>query len=100
MFIQWHGNLPVAAIKKSHARQYREALQDVPQRRTGDLLKASLPELSSWGRKHPEVPKVSPGTINKQLGAVQAIAAWAFSNGVITEDTAWSDPFAKNAGAR
>jgi integrase len=95
MFIQLHGDLPVVAIKKSHARQYREALQEVLQRRTGELLKASLPELSAWGRKHPEAPKVSPGTINKQLGAVQAIAAWGGANGVIPEDTPWSDPFAK-----
>ena len=46
MFIQLHGDLPVAAIKKPHARRYREALQEVPQRRTGELRKASLPELS------------------------------------------------------
>ncbi len=95
MFIQLHGDLPVAAIKKSHARLYREALQDVPQRRSGELLKASLPELSAWGHKHTEAPKVSPGTVNKQLGAVQAVAVWAYANGVIPEDTAWSDPFAK-----
>jgi integrase len=95
MFIQLHGDLPVAGIKKSHARQYREALQDVPQRRAGELLKASLPELSAWGRKHPEVPRVSPGTINKQLGAVQAVAVWAAANGVVPEDTAWANPFAK-----
>jgi integrase len=95
MFIQLHGDLPVVAIKKSHARLYREALQDVPQRRTGELRKASLPELSAWGRKHPEVPKVSPGTVNKQLGAVQAVAVWADANGVIPDDAAWSDPFAK-----
>jgi integrase len=95
MFIQLHGDLSVAALKKSHARLYREALQDVPQRRSGGLLKASLPELSAWGRKHPENPKVAPGTINKQLGAVQAVAVWGASNGVIPEDTAWADPFAK-----
>jgi integrase len=95
MFIQLHGDLPVAAIKKSHARLYREALQEVPRKRSGALLKASLPELVAWGRKHPEVPKVAPGTINKQLGAVQAIAVWGYANGVIPEDTAWADPFAK-----
>ena len=95
MFIQLHGDLPVAAIKKSHARLYREALQEVPQRRTKDLRNASLPELSAWGRKHPDASKVSPGTVNKQLGAVQAIAGWAYANGVIPEDTPWSDPFAK-----
>jgi hypothetical protein len=32
MFIQLHGNLPVTAIKKSHARLYREALQEVTSR--------------------------------------------------------------------
>jgi len=95
MFIQLHGDLPVAAIKKSHARLYRQDLQEVPQRRSGDLLKASLPELSAWGRKHPDVPKVSPGTINKQVGAMQAIAEWGFANGVIPEDTPWTNPFAK-----
>jgi len=95
MFIQLHGDLPVVAIKKSHARLYREALQEVPQRRAGELLKASLPELAAWGRKHPEAPKVSPGTFNKQLGAVQAISEWAFANGVIPEDTPWTNPFAK-----
>jgi integrase len=95
MFIQMYGNLPVAAIKKSHARRYREALQEVPKRRSGDLLKASLPELSAWGREHPDVPRVAPGTFNKQLGAVQAISEWAFDNGVIPEDTPWTNPFAK-----
>ena len=96
MFIQLHGDLPVAAYKKSHARKYREALQDVPlpQFRTGELRKAGLPELSAWGRKHPDVPKVSPATINKQLGALGAIAEWAFAKGVIPEDTPWTNPFA------
>jgi hypothetical protein len=36
LLIQLHGDLPVSAIKKPHARLYREALQDVPQRRTGE----------------------------------------------------------------
>ena len=52
MFIQLHGDLPLAALKKSHARQYREALQEVPQRRIGDLRQASLPELKTWGLTH------------------------------------------------
>ena len=34
MFIQLHGDLPVVALRKSHARQYREALQQVPRRRS------------------------------------------------------------------
>jgi integrase len=93
MFIQLHENLAVADIKRSHARTFREALQLVPRRRKGPLLKAGLLELSQWGREHPDAPKVSAGTVNKQLGAVQAIAGWGYRNGLVPDDVPWSDPF-------
>jgi hypothetical protein len=93
MFIQLHGNLPVANIRKRHALEFREALQQVPKIRSGPLLKAALPELSQWGREHPSEPKVSAGTINKQLGAVQAIAGWGYRKGLVPDDVPWSDPF-------
>lgn len=93
MFIQLHGNLPILEIKRSHARTFREALQLVPKSRKGALLKASLPELSEYGRAHPSVQKVSPGTVNKQLGALQAIAGWGRHNGLVPEDAPWNDPF-------
>ena len=48
MFTELHGNLPLVQIKRSHARQFREALQDVPGRRNGKLLDASLPKLAEW----------------------------------------------------
>lgn len=93
MFIQLHGNLPVARIKPSHARTFREALQLVPRTRKGPLLTAGLPELSQWGHEHPEAAKVSAGTVNKQIGAVQAIAGWGHRNGLVPDDIPWSDPF-------
>jgi integrase len=95
MFIQLHGDLAVVEIKRPHVRQYREAIQAVPRHRAGKLRKATLPELSAWGLKHPEAPKVSAATVNKQLGAVMAIASWGHANGIIPEDAPWSDPFAK-----
>jgi integrase len=93
LFIQLHGNLPILEIKRSHARTFREALQLVPRFRKGSLLKASLPELSEFGRAHPAVQKVAPGTINKQLGALQAVSGWGRHNGLVPEDAPWSDPF-------
>jgi integrase len=95
MFTQLHGDLRVADIKRSHARTFREALQlvPVPRLRKGPLLNAGLPELSQWGREHPEAPKVSAGTINKQLGACQAIALWGYRNGLVPDEIPWSDPF-------
>ncbi|MCP1967348.1 DUF6538 domain-containing protein [Bradyrhizobium elkanii] len=95
MFIQLHGNLPLLDIRRSHARTFREALQMVPRMRRGALLKASLPELSEYGRKHPDAARVSAGTVNKQLGAVQAIAGWGYHNGLVPEDATWSDPFSE-----
>jgi integrase len=84
----------VAHIRKSHAREYREALRDMPVRRlrTGKLRDATLPEVAQWGREHPEAQKIAATTINKLLGGVQAVGRWARSADLVTDD--WSDPFA------
>ena len=93
MFIQLHGNLAIADIKRSHALSFREALRLVPKIRKGDLRKAGLPELSQWGHEHPNEPPVSVATVNKQLGAAQAIANWGYDKGFVPDDVPWSDPF-------
>lgn len=95
LFAQLHGNLPILEMKRSHARTFREALQLVPRHRKGRLLKAALPELVEYGRAHPAVQKVAPGTVNKQLGAVQAITGWGRQNGLVPEDVPWADPFSE-----
>lgn len=95
MFIQLHGNLQLVDMRRSHARTFREELQMVPKVRRGALLKASPPELSEHGRANPSVTKVSAGTINKQLGAVQAITGWGQHNGLVPDDVLWADPFAE-----
>jgi integrase len=93
MFVQLHGNLTVADIKRRHALEYRDAIRLVPSRRAGKLREAPLPEVAAWGKAHPEAPKVSPGTVNKQLGALQAVGIWGHDNGLITDDVRWYDPF-------
>ncbi|MGY4616664.1 hypothetical protein ACVWZ4_001891 [Bradyrhizobium sp. USDA 4472] len=95
MFIQLHGNMPVAAIKKKHALEYRKALQDVPRHRTGDLLRAPLPAQAAWGREHPEELRITAATINKQLDGVQSICIWASDNGLVSDNVQWIDPFSK-----
>jgi integrase len=95
LFEQLHGNIPVASITRSHVRQYREALQAVPIRRSGKLRRASLPELVERAKKHPESPRLAAATINKLIAGPMAIASWAHSNGIIPEDTPWANPFAK-----
>jgi integrase len=95
MFSELHGDLPVSQITRTHARQFREALQDVPRIRSGKLLKATLPELAQWGREHPEAQRISAATVNKNLGGVQAVAVWASGNGMVPEHIVWADPFSR-----
>ena len=95
LFVDLHGDLPVAQMRKSHVRQFREALQNVPRHRSGKLLTAPLGELAEWGRAHPAVPKTAASTVNKNLGGVQAVANWARDNGMIPDDVLWADPFAR-----
>jgi hypothetical protein len=95
MFIQLHGNMAVANIKRKQALEYRRALQEAPRLRKGELLRATLPAQAAWGREHPEEPKITAATINKQLGGVRSVCVWANENGLISDDVQWSDPFSK-----
>jgi integrase len=93
LFTELHGDLPIVQIKRAHARQFREALRDVPRKRTGKLLKAPLPELAQWGREHPQTQKIGAGTVNKLIGGVQAVCRWARREDMLPDD--WADPFAE-----
>ncbi len=94
-FTELHGDLPVAQIRRPHVLQFREALQEMPLRRSGKLLAATLPELVEWSKEHAGAQKVSAETVNKLLGGVQAVCVWARNNGLIPDDVPWSDPFSK-----
>ena len=37
--------------------------------------------------------KVAPATVNKLLGAIQALTVWSRNNGLIPDDVPWADPF-------
>jgi len=54
-----------------------------------------LPELVEWGRENSKAPKLLEGTINKLIGGVQTVSLWAYSHGLIPDETIWSDPFAR-----
>jgi integrase len=93
-FVELHGDMAVVKITRRHVLQLREALQEMPVRRTGNLRNSELPELVEWSKQHPKAPKVSNATVNKLLGGVQAVALWAHDNGLIPDDLPWADPFA------
>ena len=56
----------------------------------------SLPALAQWGRDNPSMTKLNATTVNKQLGAVQAVCRWAHDKGgMVSDEIAWADPFAR-----
>jgi hypothetical protein len=96
LFTELHGDMVISAIRRSHAHQFREALQDVPRHRPGKLASMSLPALAQWGRDNPSMTKLNATTVNKQLGAVQAVCRWAHDKGgMVSDEIAWADPFAR-----
>lgn len=94
-FIELHGDMRIEDIRRPHVREYREALQVIPARRSGELRKADLPALVEWSEKNPDAPRLQPSSINKMLGGVQAISVWAHDNGFTSDDKMWADPFAR-----
>lgn len=92
-FNELHGDLPIIQITRRHVREFREALQLIPKRRSGRLKEAPLPDLVAWAGQHPEAERISPATVNKLLGGVQAVLVWARDNGMIPDETPWADPF-------
>jgi integrase len=94
-FIELHGDLRIVDIRRSHVREFREALQAIPVRRSGALRNAALPELLERAKTNSGEKKIAAATVNKLLGGVQAIALWGFHNGLTPDDVPWSDPFAR-----
>ncbi len=92
-FKELHGDLAITQITRRHVREFREALQDIAKRRTGKLRDAPLPDLVEWSRKHPDAERISPASVNKLLGGVQAVLVWARDNGMIPDEMPWADPF-------
>jgi integrase len=91
-FIELHGDLEVSQINRGHVRQFRDAALLVPAKRSGKLLKATLPQLVEYSRAHPGLPRLKAATINKWLNCLGAVLNWSRKNGIIPDEMPWSDP--------
>ena len=67
------------------SRAAQRKIRTLRNRKCSVVASVRLGSHATTGRLHPTVQKVSPGTINKQLGAVQAIAGWGRHNGLVPE---------------
>ncbi len=94
LFVELKGDMPVAAIRRSDAVDFRDALQTMPhsKHRKGTLKDAPMPKLIAWAEGHPQAQRLAPGTVNKNLTGLQAICATARDDGKI-EAEVWENPF-------
>jgi len=95
LFGEFFGTKVIVDVSRSDVRQFREALQEKPARVSGQLRNATLPDLVKWAARNKGAKRISVGTVNKILTALQALATWAYDNGLIPEDTPWTNPFSR-----
>ena len=81
------GDLPLKQIRKAHVRQFKEAMLNCPAQIPPSHKDRAFTEIVEWGRAHPEVEKLSVGTINdRALGSLSAIFGWAVEAGFMDDN--------------
>ena len=95
-FTELHKNLPVLQITKSHVRAYKDALSRVPRSCSGKMRKMTLPHLLEYLEAHPALSSttLTPGSINKAVGALQTVFHWVERQGYLDDHPNWSNPAA------
>ena len=86
-FQELHDDLAIDAITKTHVREFKDALLQLPARLPRKIQKLPLPKIlaTASGRNR---PRLSPGAVIKQLGEIRALLSWAMSNGYVEHNVA------------
>ncbi|QDI82171.1 site-specific integrase [Methylorubrum populi] len=90
-FIELHGDLPIVAITKTHARAFRDALVRLPKALPARLGQLPLPELLKQDLS--KYPRCNAQTVNKTLALLSGVLARAERDGHFETLSAWSNPF-------
>ncbi|MCE3246621.1 MAG: hypothetical protein K0R41_446, partial [Geminicoccaceae bacterium] len=90
-FIELHGDLPITAVTRAHARAYRDALASVPKRLPKRLHTSRLPDLLKTDLRG--FPTRSAQSVNKYLSLLGGFCARAERDGFFERLSGWSNPF-------
>jgi hypothetical protein len=91
-FIELHEDVQAIVIDKPMVREFKNALSKLPPSLSGDLRAMTLPQVLEAIQDQPPTKRLSAGSINKQIGALSAVLAWANENGYFDADPNWSNP--------
>jgi integrase len=72
-------DIPIGSINKAHVRVFKEALQRTPRAMPAAMRAMALPVILRASEGIPGA-RLTPGSIQKQLGALQSLFTWAKRN--------------------
>lgn len=90
-FVELHGDLPITAITKAHARAFRDALVRLPKALPARLGRLPLPKLLKEDLT--KYPRRNAQTVNKTLALLSGVLARAERDGHFEALPAWANPF-------
>jgi integrase len=90
-FKQWHGNLRLGDISKEKAREFRNAVAQMPTRLTAKERAMPLKALLAQGIRGRK--PVHAGSVNKYLNLLSAIVTAAEKEGTMDRTPAFANPF-------
>ena len=96
-FTEVCGALPVDAIQIANVRDFKDALLKLPVILKRDLRAKTVPQIVA-ATKDFAGPRLSAGTVNKQLTAIKTLLSWCRKNGYVENNVAagLSVPVSKN----
>jgi integrase len=91
-FIEFHGDMDVSEIDRSHVEQFRDALIQLPVRPPNTIRTQSVKQQISWAGKT-GAKTIKQGAINKNLMGVKRTLDFAFEETSLFQNRNWRNPF-------
>lgn len=82
------GDPPIAAITQVQMRTFQEALVQMPRRMSRDLHRRPILEIMAMTKDDRTIQRVTPETVRKQIGLLQAFFAWCKRRGYLEKNFA------------
>jgi integrase len=90
-FVELHGDLPITAVTRAHARAFRDAWAKTPKALPVKLQRLPLPELLRTDLRG--LPQRNAQSVNKSLTLLSAVLSRAAKDGYFDQNESWSNPF-------
>lgn len=91
-FIEFHGDLDIDQIERSHAEQFRNGLARLPVRPPNKVRASTMPQQLDWAMLN-ETKTLQTKAINKNILAVKLALDFGFHKTSLIEDRTWRNPF-------